>query len=74
MALRFNFGVVLMQRFNKQFGQDVSVLRTHIDARMDTAVLLPELDQELEFIVANLKKVRVSAFLSARTSAGLTTL
>jgi hypothetical protein len=41
---------------------------------VNSAILLPKLEQKFKFIVANLKEVCVSAFFGTKASGGLATL
>jgi len=57
---------VLIQSVEQQVGQDPCVLRAHIDSRMDAALVLTELQQNLKRVMPNLKDIGIPAFLPVR--------
>jgi hypothetical protein len=65
---------VLIQRFNEKIGENLSVLRAHIDTRVNSEVLVAKLDNKLKFVVADLKEVGIAALFCAHRFRGMTAL
>jgi hypothetical protein len=66
--------LMLPERLNEQIGQNAGILRAYIDTSMNSAILLPELEQKFKGVVTDLEKVRIPALFGAGPLGGRTML
>jgi len=66
--------LMLPERLNEQIRQNAGVLRAYIDTSMNSAILLPKLEQKFKGVVTDLEKIRIPALFGTGPLGGRTML